>query len=240
MLTRILKITAAGFAIFCAGPAAAAALEVAPTTIELDPRANTAVLYVSNRGTETATVQIEGLDWRQVGGADQLATSNTLLVSPPMARIKPGLRQTVRLMVNPGGNPDQEESFRLMVSELPEPAAKPMHGVRVLLQFSVPVFIVGAKVEPPQLTWDLVLGGDGLSLIAHNDGAQHIKLSGLTLVAASNRIEVAPKTFSYILAGASHSWKIARAGLTPGESVRIEGRDESAGAPIAGTLIIHR
>lgn len=239
-------LAAAGFAVISAGPAAAGTIEVAPTTIKLPAGETNATFYVSNHGTEPLTVQLETFDWRQTGAAgaagaaDRLQASETLLVSPPLAHIAPGTRQTVRLMVKAGGSDTSERAFRLLVSELPKPASKPERGIRMLLQLSVPVFAGAARGAAGRLSWDTVLSDDGLFLTARNEGARHVKLSGLTLVTAKDRrIEVAP-SFSYILAGASQSWKVTRPQVAAGETLHIEGHDESTGAAITGTLVAHR
>ena len=67
-------------------------LDVAPTTLELEPD-RAGLFFVTNHGVHPVTVQIEAMDWHQrntgAGAPDRLTPSTTLLTSPPMARIAP-------------------------------------------------------------------------------------------------------------------------------------------------------
>ena len=139
-MNHILKLATA-LVLACASPALAqqAMMDVAPTTIQLEPGAS-GLFYITNHGGQTIHVQVEALDWSQKGGADQTTPSDSLFASPPLAEIAPGARQTVRLLASPG-NKSVETTHRLMVSQLPEAAAPDQQAIRVLLQFSVPVFV---------------------------------------------------------------------------------------------------
>jgi fimbrial chaperone protein len=146
-------------------------LDVAPTTLELKPGA-AGLFFITNHGARDVTVQIEAADWRQENGRDVTAPSQELLASPPLAHIGPGARQSVRVMARPTGA--GERAYRLLVSELPDPAAGG-EGVHVLLQFSVPVFVHHDPRVAAQLSWSSARG----RLIAANTGAQTVKLDSV-------------------------------------------------------------
>ncbi len=227
---------AAGFGAFTSVPAAAGAFEIAPTTIDLAPGADRAVFYITNHGSQPIVVQIQGFDWRQTGAGEQLDRSDVLILSPPMARLIPERRQTVRLAIRPGAAP-AERSFRLIVSELPDPQASASLGVRVLLQLSVPVFVASIHPTPARLAWSAALSPGGVSLEAHNTGTRHAKLMAMVLTTPGGaKVALAPETISYILAGASRRWTVALPGLKPGDALRVTGIDDSdnttIGAPI--------
>ena len=168
-------------------------MDIVPTTLELQPD-RAGLFFVTNHGARPVTVQIEAMDWHPqdaaVGSPDRLTPSTTLLTSPPMARIAPGGRQSVRVLER--GPAQGERAFRLLVSQLPD-AAGDGDGVRVLLQFSVPVFVGHDPHAVPQLRWALT---DGM-LTARNTGTQTVKLEGL-------RVNAVPRgALSYLLPGAS-------------------------------------
>lgn len=150
-------------------------MDVAPTTLELLPN-RAGLFFVTNHGARPVTVQIEAMDWRQQAtggdGRDRLTPSTTLLTSPPMARIAPGARQSVRVLAR--GAAAHERAFRLLVSQLPD-AADESGGVRVLLQFSVPVFVGHDPHAAPQLRWAVENG----VLSVRNTGVQTVKLENV-------------------------------------------------------------
>ena len=115
-----------------------ATMDVAPTTIDLQPR-ESGLFFVTNHGKTPVHVQVEGMDWSQIDGADKLTPSDALFVSPPVTEIAPGARQTIRLMASPKPGAS-EAAYRLLVTQLPEGAGD-AGSVKVLLQFSVPVFV---------------------------------------------------------------------------------------------------
>jgi fimbrial chaperone protein len=218
----------------------AGSLEVAPTTVELTPDAKAAVFYVTNRGDQPIVAQIQGFDWSQGPGGEKLTTSQALTISPPMARLTPGQRQVVRLAASPDASASAERSFRLLVSELPDPSQPPAKGVRVLLQFSVPVF-AASETGRAHLNWDLARDGGSLELIARNDGDTHAKLLAPTIETSDGRhISATPNGLAYILPGASHRWIVPLRDVKPGEALHIEGRDEASGAMLDAALAVPR
>jgi fimbrial chaperone protein len=215
------------------GPAAAGSVEVAPTTIDLPPGSDTAVFYITNRGDHPIVAQIQGMDWRQTDKGDQLDPSGLLTISPPMARLAPGQQQIVRLAAKPDASTTDERAFRLLVSELPDPAARAGGGVRVLLQFSVPVFEAAAHPVQAHLGWQVARSADGFSLVARNTGARHVKLTELSVATADGRsVAIAANAFVYILPGASHRWTIPVRDPRTGEALHIIGRDANTGIAI--------
>ena len=228
-----------GLTMLAVAPSYAASLEVAPTTLRIEASSGVAVLQLANRGNEPIVVQIEGFDWQQVGSSDELKPSDAVVVSPPMARIKPGEKQTVRLMVRPGGASGVERAFRVLASELPDPALHDAQAVRVLLQFNIPLFVATRAAAPAQLSWDAEIHEQRLSLSAKNNGSAHLKFAKLELVTPSGqRIDAAAQGLSYVLPGAKHEWNVPSAGLHVGDRVLIEARTEDSDAVIHGVVVI--
>ncbi len=219
----------------------AGSLSVSPTTVELPAAGGTGVLYISNRGAQPAMVQVESYDWNQASGADRLEASRALQVSPPMAQLAPGQRQVVRLLVRPGGGSEVERAFRLVVSELPNPALQTVQGARVLLQFSVPVFAGTPRVLSRQLVWDASIASGSVLFAVRNDGNTRAKLVGLRIVTPKGRKQdIAPDSIVYVLPGASRQWKFAAPDIAAGDHLRIEGQDEHGGVAVSTFTVAHR
>lgn len=220
--------------------AAAGSLSVSPTTFEMPASGGVAVLYVVNHGARQIMVQVEGFDWRQDDGHDRLDASEALQVSPPMARLAPGQTQAVRVLIKPAGANGGERTFRLLISELPDASSDDGEKVHIFLQFSVPVFAGGAPSARTKLSWDATLDKDNLRLTARNAGHSRAKLTDLRLVTASGkRMEIAPHSLTYILAGADKTWSLRSSGVGDGESFHIEGVNVQTGQALNSTVVAH-
>jgi fimbrial chaperone protein len=188
-------------------------MDVAPTLLRLQP-GGAGLFYVSNRGAAPLAVELRPMDWAQRGGLDQLSASSTLFISPPVVTIAPGARQSVRLLAKRAG------SYRLLVSELPDPNADPGQ-VKVMLQFSVPVFVGVAGA--PSLSWGARQDGGALHLSVANTGPVPVKLAAPML--GGVKLGDGPL---YVLAGARRDFTLARA-AAPGGALRLTARDMLSG-----------
>jgi fimbrial chaperone protein len=226
-------------ALFSFAPALGASLEVAPTKLVVDGKGAT-TLTLANRGAEPIIVQIEGFSWEQIGGEDVLKPSKDVLVSPPMARIAPGGKQTVRVMVKPGGEQGKERTYRILASELPDPVTNDPRTIRVLLQFNIPVFASAPAKTSPQVAWDASAGASGLALSARNLGAAHVKFTKLELVSPTGkRTAVKSKGVPYVLAGSTRNWTIGGA-FGEGDKLVVEARADGSDALIRETVVVRR
>jgi len=143
-------------------------MDIAPTLVQLKPGA-AGLFYVTNHGGAPLTVEIQAMDWAQRDGKDVLTPSAVFFTSPPVVTIAPGARQSVRLLAA------QQGAYRLLVSELPDPAAD-AGRVKVLLQFSVPVF--AGELGAPALAFTARRNDEAVILSAVNHGMVPVKLSG--------------------------------------------------------------
>lgn len=215
--------------------ATAGSISVAPTTIDV-PADGLAVFYVVNRGGEPAMVQIEPFDWSQSQGRDRLSDSSTLEVSPPMARLAAGERQLVRLRVPRGGT--RERSYRLMVSELPDPQGDVARAVQVLLRFSVPVFTRAPAHAVPDLAWQLQRQSDGIHLNVRNEGARHAKLLRVALADGDRTIDVAAHALTYVLPGGTRDWRVPDVAWKAGAAITLETRADGESEVMRRALVV--
>lgn len=237
---RALRLCAALFAALVAGPAFGASLEVAPTKLVIDGKTGAATLNLANRGTVPIIVQLESFTWAQADGQDVLKPTDAVLVSPPMARIPPGGKQTVRIMVRPGATPGTERTFRLFASELPDPATSEAHTIRVLLQFNVPLFVNTPAVAAPQIKWEARADATGLAVHAKNLGPAHAKFTKIEVVTPSGRrLPATSQGVPYLLAGATRPFQV-EGSFGAGEKVTVEAHTEQSEVVIRQTVEVHR
>ena len=91
--------------------------------LEADQQAS--ALWLENRGTETANLQIRVFAWSQSGFDEQYQNQRDVIGSPPVAKIEPGQKQLVRLTRTREVPPGQELAYRIIIDEIPSPLQPP-------------------------------------------------------------------------------------------------------------------
>ncbi len=220
-------------AIMVGSPAAfaqGAKMDVAPTTLQLES-GKSGLVFITNHGDKAMRVQIEALDWAQDNNADRLTPSRSLFASPPMVEIAPRGRQTVRVMAAPRP-PGSEATYRLMVSEMPD--AKQEGGVKVLLQFNVPVFVGAQAKTAPLLAWSVRRGSAGPELVVRNDGAFTAKCVNVSLTRNGKTVPFDAGAIFYVLPQAERRFALP-ADAAEGV-IRVSGTDQRSGQDFAADL----
>lgn len=194
------------------GAAYATGLQVAPTTLTLAPTQNADGLWLSNIGDDLVRAQVRVYRWTQDAKGDELGASDGLVISPPMAELKPGAAQLIRVIrlgPPPAGSGAVEDAYRLSIDELPiDMAGKP--GLRFVLHYSVPIFVAPAGTPgTPSLQWSLVREGDHVVLEVANRGRQHAQLADLAWIDGGGaRTPIAPGLLGYVLPNATMRWML--------------------------------
>ena len=198
-------------------PASAAVLQLAPIPIEVEAPQSAAVLKLSNRASAEVALQARVFRWTQEQGEDRLTATSEVVVSPPIASVPAGETLTVRVVRVAPAPPVAEETYRILVDELPSDKAKAKgQTLRILMRYSVPVFFqpAGAPYTEPALAWKLGRDKQGdFRLSASNPGQRRVRLSGLQLRDSANQAAVlAPGTElgGYVLAGQAMRWTLKR------------------------------
>lgn len=194
-----------------------ATLGVSPTRIELAPGRAAAVLTLTNSGEAPLLVQVETFAWRSSPATADLEPTRELVAVPPLLRLAPGDRQIVRVARRGDAAPTVEESFRLLVTEVPSGEATA--GVRLALRMSLPVFVTppGARAEP---RWTIERGAAGLSLAVENRGRAHLHVRRIEVLAGARPIGLGDGPV-YVLAGQEHRWPLAGARLEGARALSI-------------------
>jgi fimbrial chaperone protein len=187
--------------------------------VRLAANENADGLWLTNTGEAPLHAQVRVYHWSQAGGEEKLDASRGLLISPPMLNLEPGARQLVRVIRTSAPPAEIEDSYRVIVDELPvdEPAAKdaPAPGHRGALQFvlrySIPVFLAPKTSAPiaPKLSSSVRREGDVSMLEVSNSGSEHAQLGNLVLVdAQGKRSELSSGLLGYVLPGQTMRWPL--------------------------------
>jgi fimbrial chaperone protein len=200
-----------GLALACllaaAFDASASGLQIAPTSLEMAAAGPAQALWLTNTGDHDLRAQVRAYKWSQAGGKDALEPTQALVASPPMLTVAPGGRQLVRVIRTGQDTASGEQTFRLLVDELPLEAAKGT-GVQYVLRYSVPVFASASGT--PALKWSGMPGHDGLELTVSNSGTAHAQIREVDLVQpGAAPLPIVPGLLGYVLPGATMHWTIA-------------------------------
>jgi P pilus assembly protein, chaperone PapD len=87
--------------------------------LEADQKAG--ALWLENRGTAPASLQVRVFAWRQGDYQEQFQAQREIIGSPPVANIPPGQKQLIRLTRTGSSPVGQEQAYRIIIDEIPSP-----------------------------------------------------------------------------------------------------------------------
>lgn len=209
MRSHLLGILAAAAA-FGLSPlqAHAGTFSISPLRVELSSAVQTGVLTIRNQEATPVVVQASTQLWEQADGQEQLSPTRDVLVSPGVFTIPANGSQIVRVALRRAPDAGRELSYRLILTEVPQPASPDFKGLSVALRLSLPVFVAPSVEAEPQLDWSASRNADGrLALAARNSGNAHARVLSFTVTPATGDVgAIAQSTTAYILPGQSRTW----------------------------------
>ncbi len=208
-LMRVAHTVLAAAAMFLSAVAQAASLQISPVTVDMPSDANATGITLSNPGDQPLYGQVRVFRWGQSDTEDTLDATQDIVASPPLIQIAPHSDQLVRLVRQSRDATTTEQSFRVLIDEIPRPDAAATNGVTIRLRYSVPVFVhpVG-PIGKPELSWQLQRGGQGWMLRVTNAGSRHGQIGEVTLASAGKTWTLNTGLLGYVLAGRTQQWKV--------------------------------
>jgi|SRR5579872_494192 len=205
--------------------APAASLHLSPVSLHMQAGQSAVGITLENQGDQPLTAQVRVFAWDQDLDEDHLSAQQQIQVSPPMSLIPPHSIQVVRVIRLDRSPVHAEQTYRLLIDELPDPAVHVDRAVDIRLRYSVPLFIT--PPEPPAgpvLTWQLSRHEGGLCLKVLNSGDTHAQISAVRILDSKGaRVNVATGLLGYALAGRQREWPIpVQAAVQPLDAVMVE------------------
>lgn len=187
-----------------------ATLQISPAMVDLPPDSNASGLTLRNPSDKPLYGQVRVYKWDQENGEDKLTPTQAVVASPPLIQIAARSEQLVRLVRTTPSPKGSEESYRVLIDELPEPDAAPANGVTIRLRYSVPVFLEsGGDAGTPQLAWHLSRVADGWVLRAENTGKRRAQIAAVQLVnGAGEAFDINKGLLGYALPGRERVWHL--------------------------------
>jgi fimbrial chaperone protein len=221
---RYLAVPAIGLLIGFAIPVSAASLQVAPVTIDLPASAKAASLTLRNLGDAPMNAQVRVYRWSQENGEEQLTPTTDLVASPPAAQLKASQGQVVRVVRVTDKPVEGEESYRLVIDEVPQRPGSSGARVNFFVRYSIPIFFARPDATP-HLNWNVSTHNDKIVVSVENIGTRHVRISGLKLESPSGaHVSFGEGLVGYVLARSTMSWSApiqSPGGMSPGTAFRI-------------------
>jgi fimbrial chaperone protein len=171
----------AAFAGLLAARGVQAAIVVEPVVLDIAVPAVAGALTLRNKDQADVTVQTRVFRWVQTDGQESLSPAIGVAASPPIVTLVPGSNYTVRVVRTANGPVNGEESYRVLVDELPDLRKDQANTVAILIRQSIPVFFKAPKLTRPDVTWSYRIDKDRVEVFATNRGDDRLRVASLRL-----------------------------------------------------------
>src|SRR3954454_22091537 len=229
----------ASVAAFGASPASAGSLQVEPVLVDIVAPGAASTVTLRNEGTTGVDAQIRVFRWSIVNGKEKLDPTDDVVASPPSVTLTPKGQYVVRIVRTSKQPVVGEESYRLLVDQLPDLSQQRNGAVNLMVRYSIPVFFGAPNKKNPTVAWSIATSGDKVTLTARNDGERRLRISALSLRDASGRkLSFGNGLAGYALGQSAVSWTVPGHGFMPNGSVSVTA--QSDGGPIDAMASIAR
>jgi len=240
MRSMLVKTAAAAVLVAAAlSPAKAGTLQVEPVILDVTAPGAASTITLHNSGPTPINAQVRVFRWSLVNGEEKLEPTDDVVASPPSMTLAPdgkNIARIVRVAKQPVAG---EESYRLLVDQLPDLSLQKNGAVNLMVRYSIPVFFGAANKKNPTLAWSVAVKGDKVTLAAHNTGDRRLRISALTLKDANGRsISLGNGLAGYALGQSTKSWTIPARGFAAHGSASVSA--QSDGGPVQAVASIGR
>ena len=178
-------------------------LRVAPVMLEPLPGQRSTTLTILNGEDKPVRVQVRVMRWTQVNGEEKLEPTTDVVASPPQTLLQPGQHYIIRVVRTARTPIPAEESYRVLVDEVPEPTEARPGAIAMVVRQSIPVFFSDETDRISTVDWAIVRRGDQAEIVAHNRGTRRLRLSDIVVEAHDGPIYEQSGLVGYVLPGAT-------------------------------------
>jgi fimbrial chaperone protein len=181
-----------------------------------------------NEGAAPINVQIRLFRWSQVDGKEKLEPTDDVVASPPAVTLAPKTNYVARIVRVSKRPVVGEESYRVLVDQLPEPAQKGMNAVNLLVRYSIPVFFGASDRSNPAVAWNVAVSGNTVKVTAHNAGDRRIRIATLNIKDAKGKtISLGNGLVGYVLGKSSVGWTAPAKGFAAGGAISVSAQSDT-------------
>jgi len=211
----------------------ASSLQVTPVNIEVPAPGAASTITLENSGTEAVNAQVRVFKWIQQDGKDQLVPTRDVVASPPAIKLREGKKAVIRVVRLSKTPAVTEETYRLVVDEVPKPPKPGQAGVGFAVRYSIPVFF-SRPGEDTDLSWKATFTKGQLRLVASNQGGRRVRVASLKVVGANGKtISIGQGLAGYVLGQSTKLWQVKAKSIAPGGTIKIIAQGDNG--PIEAT-----
>lgn len=186
----------------------ASAIEVSPTKVFFQPDQKFTSIIVKNLSKEKVFIQAELLHWQQKDSKNIYNTSKELIISPPLFSIEPESEQVVRIGRKQLTQSSSEQSYRLLLSEIPD-QFKLTNGLKIVLRLNLPIFITPKETTQHDLKWSRSVKNNQVTLSIYNPNNTHRMVNKVELKDKLNKsLYEKQNAFIYLLPKQKYTWQL--------------------------------
>lgn len=232
---RLFTLAAALIAGLYASPSNATSLRVSPVLLDIKAPVATSNLRIWNDAKAPINVQVRIFRWTQQNGSDVLTAAEDVVASPPMTQLKPGAENLVRIVRLSKAPIKAEESYRVMVDELPSRGKTQSGTINLVVRHSIPVFFSNAAASDAEPVWTVTPKANGYQVTVSNKGLKRLRIANLKLISGNGQAVAQQKGLvGYALGKSGASWLVpATGGKRASGTLKISA--DSEGGPVNAT-----
>lgn len=200
--------------------ATAASLSVSPIFLRVVAPGNQTILTVSNQARRAVTIQVRVFRWVLRNGKDHYLQTRNVIVSPPIARLRGRAAIKVRILRVDRKPIAAEETYRVVVDEVPDANRVKNVGVNMALRYTLPLFFLNPSARQPRLRWSVRGRGKKRQLIVKNAGDVHVRLAALRL----GKFTIAKGLAGYVLGNSTRVFDLPARAPARGKITALTGQ----------------
>lgn len=213
----LLSASVMTLALLGGSPAFAAGLQVSSTRISMPAENNAEAVVLYNTGDESIYAQVRLFSWENGADTEGSAPTSDIVASPSLVQIEPGGSQLVRIVRLMEAPVQQQQSYRMLIDELPlqvdeQDAATQVSRSNLVFRFrySIPVFLDphASVTLQPVLNARLELREGELMLCISNQGNAHAQLSDIKWLNEQQSSDAINALVAYLLPGEERHWPL--------------------------------
>lgn len=216
----------------------AASLQVTPVSLDVPAPTAATTITLNNPGNIPLKAQVRVFKWLIVNGEEHLDPTADVVASPPVASLQPKTDYVVRVVRTSKAPVAAEETYRLVIDEIPDRTNQPKNTIAMAFRYSVPVFFTPNGGGNASLAWATHTVNGKTYLSATNSGSRRVRIADLKVSDDKGRSVVIAKGLAgYVLARSSMSWVAPDTVASAGTPMLVEASGDQG--PINARTILN-
>lgn len=206
----------------------AGSLQIEPVLIDVAAPGAASTVSLRNDGATPINAQIRIFRWSQVDGKERLEPTDDVVASPPAVTLAPKANYVARIVRVTKRPISGEESYRVLIDQLPAPTQQRGNAVNLLVRYSIPVFFGASDRRDPAVAWSVAVSGNKVKVTARNDGDRRIWIASLNIRNAKGKtVSFGKGLVGYVLGKSTADWTVPAGGFAADGAVSVNAQSDT-------------